>query len=182
MFPSAGRTWNAQPSAARVLLTAWLWQASAPCACCAGDQQHWWAVLLCRLSWLDFCSKQTICDFAINFAEGIQDFSFGVADLLPYIPALSSSVTQAMIFLEDGQYDLDDLSPSPTSGPDERAEKEEGASEEAQIRQAMTASRHHYLTTLEDAHDQAEANPLTQVGGAVGSASPTVTPTEIRDT
>ena len=137
--------------------------------------------------------------FAVDAPLVLGNGPFGVSDILNLIPTLSCAATQSMIFLEDGQYDLEDIT-TPTDIPEGDTQTYEdpalinapsglcrrddvAAMEEDAVRRAIQASRQ-----IDRAHQDEDEHvgTTTMVGGATSSTSrllnSTTTPTRTMTT
>ena len=103
--------------------------------------------------------------FGEDLTEGLGNTHFGVTEILPFIPAVGAA-TQAMIFLEDGQYALDNM-----SSPDQEDSPNDAINQE--IREAIRQSRI-AGGCLPD--DDGDGHHSEQLGGATGSTPPGIEP------
>ena len=100
--------------------------------------------------------------FGEDLTEGLGNTHFGVTEILPFIPAVGVAATQAMVFLEDGQFVLGNM-----SSPDREESPNDEINQEIQeaIRQSRIAGG-----CLPD--DDGDGHNSDQLGGATGLTPP----------
>ena len=126
--------------------------------------------------------------FEVDATQALGGGPFGISDILGLIPALSNAATHSMIFLEDGQYDLENVT-TPTDLPGEDTQSYENpalvnappglchrqdipTTEEDAMYRAIQASRR---ADLEHREEDEHEGTTTMVGGATSSTSRTST-------